>query len=92
MPSVPPWSRNQRARKQTLVSRPWAGLLEAALWRDGRHVSRNLPQISDWIGAAKFAVAIGSGDCNDLAVKDLPVARVYFAAIAAVGAGTDVAW
>ena len=56
-------------------------------------ISRNLAQISDWIGAGKFAVAIGGIDCNDLAVKGLPVAPVHFEGIAAVGAGTDaVSW
>ena len=54
-------------------------------------ISRNLAQISDWIGAGKFAVAIGGIDCNDLAVKGLPVAPVHFEGIAAVGAGTDAA-
>ena len=38
-----------------------------------------------------FAVAIGGVDCNDLAIKGLPVAPVYFEGIAAVGAGTDAA-
>src|SRR5215510_2453797 len=54
-------------------------------------ISRNLPQISDWLGGGKFAVAIGGVDCNDLAIKGLPVAPVYFEGIAAVGAGTDAA-
>ena len=43
------------------------------------------------MGGGKFAVAIGGVDCNDLAVKGLPVAPLYFDGIAAVGAGTDVA-
>ena len=54
-------------------------------------ISRNLPQISDWLGGGKFAVAIGGVGCNDLAIKGLPVAPVYFEGIAAVGAGTDAA-
>ena len=54
-------------------------------------ISRNLAQISDWIGAGKFAVAIGGVDCNDLAVKGLPVAPVHFEGAGAVGAGTDAA-
>src|SRR5262245_24860264 len=54
-------------------------------------ISRNLPQISDWLGGGKFAVAIGGVGCNDLAIKGLLVAPVYFEGIAAVGAGTDAA-
>jgi ABC-type Fe3+ transport system substrate-binding protein len=53
--------------------------------------SRSLPQIADWLAAGKFAVAIGSVYCDDLAVKGLPVEPIHFEGIAAVGAGTDPA-
>jgi iron(III) transport system substrate-binding protein len=54
-------------------------------------ISRNLPQIADWVAGGKFAVAIGGVDCDDLAAKGLPVVPVHFEGIAAVGAGTDPA-
>lgn len=53
--------------------------------------SRSLPQIADWLAAGKFAVAIGSVYCDDLAEKGLPVVPIHFEGIAAVGAGTDPA-
>jgi len=53
--------------------------------------SRSLPQIADWLAAGKFAVAIGSVYCDDLAEKGLPVVAIHFEGIAAVGAGTDPA-
>lgn len=56
-------------------------------------LSRNLPQIADWVAGGKFAIAIGGVDCDDLAVKGLPVVPIHFEGIAAVGAGTDpAAW
>ena len=54
-------------------------------------ISRNLPQIADWLAGGKFAVAIGGVDCDDLAAKGLPVVPIHFEGIAAVGAGTDPA-
>jgi ABC-type Fe3+ transport system substrate-binding protein len=54
-------------------------------------ISRNLPQIADWLAGGKFAVAIGGVDCDDLAAKGLPVIPIHFEGIAAVGAGTDPA-
>jgi iron(III) transport system substrate-binding protein len=53
--------------------------------------SRNLPQIADWIASGKYAVAIGGVDCDNLAVKGLPVVPIHLEGIAAVGAGTDPA-
>jgi iron(III) transport system substrate-binding protein len=56
-------------------------------------ISRNLPQIADWVASGKYAIAIGGVDCDDLAVKGLPVVPIHFEGIAAVGAGTDpAAW
>ena len=56
-------------------------------------ISRNLPQIADWVANGKYAIAIGGVDCDDLAVKGLPVVPIHFEGIAAVGAGTDpAAW
>jgi len=54
-------------------------------------ISRNLPQIADWIAGGKFAIAIGGVDCDDLAAKGLPVVPIHLEGIAAVGAGTDPA-
>ena len=54
-------------------------------------ISRNLPQIADWVANGKYAIAIGGVDCDDLAVKGLPVVPIHFEGIAAVGAGTDPA-
>ena len=54
-------------------------------------ISRNLPQIADWVAGGKYAIAIGGVDCDDLAVKGLPVVPIHFEGIAAVGAGTDPA-
>ena len=54
-------------------------------------ISRNLPQIADWIAGGKFSIAIGGVDCDDLAAKGLPVVPIHFEGIAAVGAGTDPA-
>jgi len=54
-------------------------------------ISRNLPQIADWVASGKYAIAIGGVDCDDLAVKGLPVVPIHFEGIAAVGAGTDPA-
>lgn len=54
-------------------------------------ISRNLPQIADWVAGGKFAIAIGGVDCDDLAAKGLPVVPIHFEGIAAVGAGTDPA-
>jgi ABC-type Fe3+ transport system substrate-binding protein len=54
-------------------------------------ISRNLPQIADWVAGGKFAIAIGGVDCDDLAVKGLPVMPIQLEGIAAVGAGTDPA-
>jgi len=54
-------------------------------------ISRNLPQIADWIAGGKYSIAIGGVDCDDLAVKGLPVVPIHFEGIAAVGAGTDPA-
>ena len=55
--------------------------------------SRSLPQIADWLAAGKYAIAIGSVDCDDLAAKGLPVLPIHFEGVAAVGAGTDpAAW
>jgi iron(III) transport system substrate-binding protein len=54
-------------------------------------ISRNLPQIADWVAGGKFAIAIGGVDCDDMAVKGLPVVPIHFEGIAAVGAGTDPA-
>ena len=54
-------------------------------------ISRNLPQIADWVAGGKYAIAIGGVDCDDLAVKGLPVLPIHFEGIAAVGAGTDPA-
>lgn len=54
-------------------------------------ISRNLPQIADWVASGKYAIAIGGVDCDDLAVKGLPVVPIQFEGIAAVGAGTDPA-
>lgn len=53
--------------------------------------SRNLPQISDWVGGGKYAVALGGVDCENLAVKGLPLASIHLEGLAAVGAGTDAA-
>lgn len=56
-------------------------------------LSRNLPQIADWVAGGKYAIAIGGIECDDLAVKGLPVVPIHFEGIAAVGAGTDpAAW
>ena len=54
-------------------------------------LSRNLPQIADWVAGGKFAIAIGGVDCDDLAAKGLPVVPIHLEGIAAVGAGTDPA-
>jgi len=54
-------------------------------------LSRNLPQIADWVSSGKFAIAIGGVDCDDLTAKGLPVVPIHFEGIAAVGAGTDPA-
>jgi ABC-type Fe3+ transport system substrate-binding protein len=54
-------------------------------------LSRNLPQIADWVAGGKFAIAIGGVDCDDLTAKGLPVVPIHFEGIAAVGAGTDPA-
>ena len=54
-------------------------------------ISRNLPQIADWVAGGKFAIAIGGVDCDDLAAKGLPVVPIHFEGIGAVGAGTDPA-
>ena len=54
-------------------------------------ISRNLPQIADWIAGGKFAIAIGGVDCDDMAAKGLPVVPIHLEGIAAVGAGTDPA-
>lgn len=54
-------------------------------------ISRNLPQIADWVAGGKYAIAIGGVDCDDLAAKGLPVVPIHFEGIAAVGAGTDPA-
>ncbi len=54
-------------------------------------LSRNLPQIADWLAGGKYAIAIGGVDCDDLAAKGLPVLPIHFEGIAAVGAGTDPA-
>jgi iron(III) transport system substrate-binding protein len=53
--------------------------------------SRNLPQIADWLAGGKFAIAIGGVDCDDLAIKGLPVVPIHLEGVAAVGAGTDPA-
>ncbi|MSP40023.1 MAG: extracellular solute-binding protein [Deltaproteobacteria bacterium] len=53
--------------------------------------SRNLPQIADWLASGKYAISIGGVDCDDLAIKGLPVLPIHFEGIAAVGAGTDPA-
>ena len=54
-------------------------------------LSRNLPQIADWVAGGKFAIAIGGVDCDDLAAKGLPVVPTHLEGVAAVGAGTDPA-
>jgi iron(III) transport system substrate-binding protein len=54
-------------------------------------ISRNLPQIADWLAGGKFAIAIGGVDCDDLAAKGLPVVPIHLEGVAAVGAGTDPA-
>src|SRR2546428_3938905 len=36
--------------------------------------SRNLHQLSDWVGSGKFAIALGNADCQELTAKGLPVA------------------
>jgi len=54
-------------------------------------LSRNLPQIADWVAGGKYAIAIGGVDCDDLAAKGLPVVPIHFEGIAAIGAGTDPA-
>ena len=54
-------------------------------------LSRNLPQIADWVAGGKFAIAIGGVDCDDLAAKGLPVVPIHLEGIPAVGAGTDPA-
>lgn len=54
-------------------------------------LSRNLPQIADWVAGGKYTIAIGGVECDDLAVKGLPVVPIHFEGIAAVGAGTDPA-
>jgi len=54
-------------------------------------LSRNLPQIADWVAGGKFAIAIGGVDCDDLAAKGLPVVPIHLEGVAAVGAGTDPA-
>ena len=54
-------------------------------------ISRNLPQIADWVAGGKFAIAIGGVDCDDMAAKGLPVVPIHLEGIAAVGAGTDPA-
>jgi iron(III) transport system substrate-binding protein len=54
-------------------------------------ISRNLPQIADWVAGSKYAIAIGGVDCDDLALKGLPVRPIHLEGIAAVGAGTDPA-
>jgi len=53
--------------------------------------SRNLPQISDWVAGGKYAIAIGGVDCENLALRGLPLASVHLEGLAAVGAGTDAA-
>jgi len=56
-------------------------------------LSRNLPQIADWVANGKYAIAIGGIECDDLAAKGLPVVPIHLEGIAAVGAGTDpAAW
>ena len=54
-------------------------------------ISRNLPQIADWVAGGKFPIAIGGVDCDDLAAKGLPVVPIYLEGLSAVGAGTDPA-
>jgi len=54
-------------------------------------ISRNLPQIADWVAGGKFAIAIGGVDCDDMAAKGLPVVPIHLEGLAAVGAGTDPA-
>ena len=54
-------------------------------------LSRNLPQIADWVAGGKFAIAIGGVDRDDLAAKGLPVVPIHLEGVAAVGAGTDPA-
>ena len=54
-------------------------------------LSRNLPQIADWLAGGKFAIAIGGVDCDDLEIKGLPVVPIHLEGVAAVGAGTDPA-
>ena len=54
-------------------------------------ISRSLPQISDWIAADKFAIALGGIECQDMTGKGLPVTRIHLEGLAAVGAGTDPA-
>ena len=53
--------------------------------------SRNLPQLSDWIAAGRFAIALGNADCQEMTAKGLPVAPIFLEGLAAVGAGTDPA-
>jgi ABC-type Fe3+ transport system substrate-binding protein len=54
-------------------------------------ISRNLPQIADWVAGGKFPIAIGGVDCDDLAAKGLPVVPIHLEGLSAVGAGTDPA-
>ena len=54
-------------------------------------ISRSLPQISDWIAADKFAIALGGIECQDMTGKGLPVTPIHLEGLAAVGAGTDPA-
>ncbi len=54
-------------------------------------ISRNLPQIADWVAGGKFSIAIGGVDCDDLAAKGLPVVPIHLEGLSAVGAGTDPA-
>ena len=53
--------------------------------------SRNLQQLSDWVAAGKFAIALGNADCQEMTAKGLPVAPILLEGLAAVGAGTDPA-
>jgi ABC-type Fe3+ transport system substrate-binding protein len=53
--------------------------------------SRNLQQLSDWVAAGKFAIALGNADCQEMTAKGLPVAPIILEGLAAVGAGTDPA-
>jgi iron(III) transport system substrate-binding protein len=54
-------------------------------------ISRNLPQIADWVANGKYSIALGGVDCDDLMAKGLPVLPIHFEGLSAVGAGTDPA-